>query len=157
MRIGFGYDLHLLKEGEELILGGVKIDYPLGLIGHSDGDGLTHSIIDSLFGAFGLPDIGNHFPDSDPKYRGISSLALLEETMRIIPGSVINMDATIIAEEPKMSPYIDEMRRNISGIIGIDESLISIKATTNEGVGPIGEKKAIACYSVCLCDKVVRL
>ncbi len=157
MRVGFGYDLHRLSEGGKLILGGVEIDYRLGLVGHSDGDVLIHSIIDSLFGAFGQGDIGTHFPDNDPKYRGISSMVLLKETMGKIPGTVINIDSTIIAEEPRLSPYVSEMKRNISGIIGIDESSISIKATTNEGIGLIGGKKAIACYSVCLCNKEQQL
>ncbi|MCK4421647.1 2-C-methyl-D-erythritol 2,4-cyclodiphosphate synthase [candidate division WOR-3 bacterium] len=155
MRIGFGYDIHLLKRGESLILGGVEIDWEFGLIGHSDGDVLVHSIIDSLFGAFGLPDIGRHFPDSDPKYRGISSMALLEETMRFIPGRVINIDVTVVMEEPMLSPFIDSMKENISNVIGLDDSFISIKATTNEGVGPVGEKKAIISYCVSLCNEVV--
>lgn len=153
MRVGFGYDIHRLREGEKLILGGVEINYYLGLVGHSDGDVLIHSIIDSFFGAFGMSDIGNHFPDDDPKYRGISSMVLLKEATGRIPGSVVNIDATIVAEKPKISSYIKEMKRNISGIVGIDESLISIKATTNEGIGSIGKKKAIACYSVSLCNE----
>lgn len=153
MRVGFGYDIHRLSKGRRLILGGVEIDYHLGLLGHSDGDVLIHSIIDSLFGAFSLGDIGTHFPDNDPKYRGISSMILLKEAVKKIPGRVLNMDATIIAQEPKISPYINEIKRNLSGAIGIDESFISIKATTNEGVGLIGKKKAIVCYSVSLCNK----
>lgn len=153
MRVGFGYDIHRLSKGRRLILGGVEIDYHLGLLGHSDGDVLIHSIIDSLFGAFSLGDIGTHFPDNDPKYRGISSMILLKEAVKKIPGRVLNMDATIIAQEPKISPYINEIKRSLSGAIGIDESFISIKATTNEGVGLIGRKKAITCYSVSLCNK----
>lgn len=153
MRVGFGYDIHRLSRGRRLILGGVEIDYHLGLLGHSDGDVLIHSIIDSLFGAFSLGDIGTHFPDNDPKYKGISSMILLKEAMKKIPGRILNMDATIIAQEPKISPYVNEIKRNLSGAIGIDETFISIKATTNEGVGLIGKKKAIACYSVSLCNK----
>ena len=153
MRVGFGYDIHRLIADRELILGGIKIDYHLGLIGHSDGDVLIHSIIDSLLGAFSLGDIGMHFPDDDPKYRGISSMSLLYETMKKIPGYIINIDSTVIAQEPKLSPYINDIKKNISGIIDIGDTFISIKAKTNEGVGLIGEKKAIACYSVSLCNK----
>lgn len=153
MRVGFGYDIHRLVAGRELILGGIRIDYHLGLIGHSDGDVLIHSIIDSLLGAFSLGDIGMHFPDDDPKYRGISSMSLLYETMKKIPGYIINIDSTVIAQEPRLSPYINDIKKNISGIIDIGDTFISIKAKTNEGVGLIGEKKAIACYSVSLCNK----
>jgi 2-C-methyl-D-erythritol 2,4-cyclodiphosphate synthase len=153
MRVGFGYDIHRLVDGRELILGGIRIDYHLGLIGHSDGDVLIHSIIDSLLGAFSLGDIGMHFPDDDPKYRGISSMSLLYETMKKIPGYIINIDSTVIAQEPRLSPYINDIKKNISGIIDIGDTFISIKAKTNEGVGLIGEKKAIACYSVSLCNK----
>ncbi len=153
MRVGFGYDIHRLVAGRELIIGGIKIDYHLGLIGHSDGDVLIHSIIDSLLGAFSLGDIGMHFPDDDPKYRDISSMSLLYETMKKIPGYIINIDSTVIAQEPRLSPYINDIKKNISGIIDIGDTFISIKAKTNEGVGLIGEKKAIACYSVSLCNK----
>ncbi len=153
MRVGFGYDIHRLVAGRELIIGGIKIDYHLGLIGHSDGDVLIHSIIDSLLGAFSLGDIGMHFPDDDPKYRDISSMSLLYETMKKIPGYIINIDSTVIAQEPRLSPYINDIKKNISGIIDIGDTFISIKAKTNEGVGLIGEKKAIACYSISLCNK----
>jgi 2-C-methyl-D-erythritol 2,4-cyclodiphosphate synthase len=154
MRIGFGYDIHRLVKNRELIVGGVKIDNPLGLQGHSDGDVLLHSIIDSLLGAFALNDIGTHFPDTDEKYKDISSLLLLKETMKIIPGKVINIDATIIAESPKMAPYIFRMRKNIAEVTDIDISRISIKAKTNEGIGSIGKHQAIACYCVSLCEEV---
>jgi 2-C-methyl-D-erythritol 2,4-cyclodiphosphate synthase len=153
MRVGFGYDIHRLVDGRELILGGIKIDYHLGLIGHSDGDVLMHSIIDSILGAFSLGDIGMHFPDDDPKYCDVSSVYLLEETIKKIPGFIHNIDSTVIAQEPKLSPYINDIKKNISRIIDIGEAFISIKAKTNEGVGLIGEKKAIACYSVSLCNK----
>ena len=153
MRVGFGYDIHRLVAGRELIIGGIKIDYHLGLIGHSDGDVLIHSIIDSLLGAFSLGDIGMHFPDDDPKYSDISSMSLLYETMKKIPGYIINIDSTVIAQEPRLSPYINDIKKNISGIIDIGDTFISIKAKTNEGVGLIGEKKAIACYSISLCNK----
>jgi len=154
MRIGFGYDLHRLVKNRELIIGGVKIGNPLGLMGHSDGDVLIHSIIDSILGAFALNDIGTHFPDTDDTYKDISSLLLLKGTMKIIPGRVINIDATIVAEEPKMAPYISSMRKNIAENIGTDISNVSIKATTNEGLGSIGKKEAIACYCVSLCEEV---
>ena len=154
IRIGFGYDIHRLAENRKLILGGVVIENPLGLLGHSDGDVLIHSIIDSLLGAFALNDIGTHFPDTDEKYKDISSLILLKETIKIIPGKVINIDATIVAEEPKMAPYISSMRKNIAENIGTDISNISIKATTNEGLGSIGKNEAIACYCISLCEEV---
>jgi len=154
MRIGFGYDIHRLAENRKLILGGVELENPLGLLGHSDGDVLIHSIIDSLLGTFSLNDIGTHFPDTDEKYKDISSLILLKETMKIIPGKVINIDATIVAETPKMAPYISSMRKNIAKSIGIDISNVSLKAKTNEGLGSIGKNEAIACYCVSLCEEV---
>jgi 2-C-methyl-D-erythritol 2,4-cyclodiphosphate synthase len=154
MRIGFGYDLHRLVENRKLIIGGVEIKSPLGLLGHSDGDVLIHSIIDSLLGAFALKDIGTYFPNTDDNYKDISSLYLLKETRKIIPGKVVNIDATIVAESPKMAPYIPSMRKNIAEALGIDASIISIKAKTNEGIGPIGKKEAIACYCVSLCEEV---
>lgn len=154
MRIGFGYDLHRLVENRKLIIGGVEIENPLGLLGHSDGDVLLHSIIDSLLGAFALKDIGTYFPDTDNTYKDISSIFLLKQTMTIIPGKVINIDATIVAESPKMAPYIPQMKKNIAEVTGIDTSRISIKATTNEGIGNIGENEAIACYCVSLCEEV---
>jgi 2-C-methyl-D-erythritol 2,4-cyclodiphosphate synthase len=154
MRIGFGYDLHRLAENRKLIIGGVEIKSPIGLLGHSDGDVLVHAVIDSLLGAFALNDIGTHFPDTDDSYKDISSLYLLKETMKIIPGKIVNIDTTIIAETPKMAPYISSMRKNIAEAIGTDTSIISIKAKTNEGLGPIGRKEAIACYCVSLCEEV---
>jgi len=154
MRIGFGYDLHRLAENRDFIIGGVKIENPLGLLGHSDADVLLHSIIDSLLGAFALNDIGTYFPDTDDTYKDISSLFLLKQTMTIIPGKVINIDATIVAESPKMAPHIPLMKKNISETTNIDISKISIKATTNEGIGNIGKNEAIACYCVSLCEEV---
>ncbi len=156
MRIGFGYDLHRLAENRELIIGGVKIESPLGLLGHSDADVLLHSIIDSLLGAFALNDIGTYFPDTDGTYKDVSSLFLLKQTMKIIPGKIINIDATIVAQSPKMAPYISSMRKNIAQAIGVDISNVSIKATTNEGLGNIGKNEAIACYCVSLCEEVSR-
>ncbi|MEO0293868.1 MAG: 2-C-methyl-D-erythritol 2,4-cyclodiphosphate synthase [candidate division WOR-3 bacterium] len=154
MRIGFGYDLHRLAKNRKLVIGGVKIKSPFGLLGHSDGDVLIHSIIDSLLGAFALNDIGTHFPNTDDTYKNISSLYLLKETIKKIPGKVLNIDATIIAESPKMAPYIPSMRENIAKTLGIDVSSVSIKAKTNEGLGPVGRNEAIACYCVCLCEEI---
>ncbi len=146
--------MHRLVENRKLIIGGVEIKSPLGLLGHSDGDVLIHTVIDSLLGAFALNDIGTHFPDTDDSYKDISSLHLLKETMKIIPGKVINIDATIVAEYPKMAPYISSMRKNISEATGMDVSSVSIKAKTNEGLGYVGRKEAIACYCVSLCKEV---
>jgi len=156
MRIGFGYDLHRLAENRDFIIGGVKIESPLGLLGHSDADVLLHSLIDSLLGAFALNDIGTYFPDTEDTYKDVSSLFLLKQTMKIIPGRVINIDATIVAQSPKMAPYISSMRKNIAQAIGIDISNVSVKATTNEGLGSIGKNEAIACYCVSLCEEVSR-
>ncbi len=153
MRIGFGYDLHRLAENRKLIIGGVEIESPLGLLGHSDADVLIHAIIDSLLGAFSMKDIGTLFPDTDKTYKDISSLFLLKQTMRIIPGRVINIDTTIVAEKPKMAPYISSMQKNIAEAIGIDTSRVSIKATSNEGIASIGKNEAIACYCVSLCEE----
>jgi 2-C-methyl-D-erythritol 2,4-cyclodiphosphate synthase len=153
MRIGFGYDIHRLVENRKLILGGVDIENPLGLLGHSDADVLTHAIIDSILGAFALNDIGVFFPDTDNTFKDASSLFLLKQTMLIIPGKVINIDATIVAEAPKMAPYTPSMRKNIAEVVGIDISKVSVKATTNEGLGSIGKNEAIACYSVSLCEE----
>ena len=123
-------------------------------MGHSDADVLIHSIIDSILGSFALNDIGIYFPDSDDTYKDASSLFLLKQTMHIIPGKVINIDTTIVAEKPKMAPHIPSMRKNIAETIGTDISKVSVKATTNEGLGSIGKNKAIACYCVSLCEEV---
>lgn len=153
MRIGFGYDVHPLVEGRKLILGGVEIPYRQGLGGHSDADALTHAICDSLLGALGAGDIGQHFPDHDPRFQGISSLLLLKEVGFLIAQSgyiVANLDATIIIEEPKIFPYTRQMRENISQRLGISAQQVNIKATTAEGLGFVGEKKGIAAYAVAL-------
>ena len=138
MRIGMGYDVHKLVEDRKLIIGGVEIPFEKGLLGHSDADVLLHAIMDSLLGACALGDIGRHFPDTDIKYKGISSINLLEETGRIIfenGYSINNIDATIIAQKPKMSPHIETMRKNIAKALNIDINQINIKATTEEGLG----------------------
>ena len=151
MRIGMGYDVHKLVENRKLIIGGVEISFEKGLLGHSDADVLLHAIMDSLLGACALGDIGRHFPDTDPKYKGISSIKLLEETGKLILEkgySVNNIDATIIAQKPKMSPYIELMRKNIADALNIDIDQINIKATTEEGLGFTGEMLGISAQSI---------
>lgn len=153
MRIGHGYDVHRFAEGRDLVLGGVKIPHDRGLLGHSDADVLTHAIMDALLGAAALGDIGLHFPDSDPAYRGISSLSLLERVGKLLREkgySVGNIDATVVAEEPRLRPYIDAMRKNIAAALGVDAELVSVKATTEEGLGFTGERLGIAAHAVCL-------
>ena len=151
MRIGMGYDVHKLVEDRKLIIGGVEIPFEKGLLGNSDADVLLHAIMDSLLGACALGDIGRHFPDTDIKYKGISSINLLEETGRIIfenGYSINNIDATIIAQKPKMSPHIETMRKNIAKALNIDINQINIKATTEEGLGFTGEMLGISAQSI---------
>ncbi len=157
MRIGSGYDVHRLVEGRDLIIGGVKIPYEKGLLGHSDADVLTHAIMDSLLGAAALGDIGKHFPDTDSKYKGASSLVLLERVKELLEENfylIENIDATIIAQQPKMAPHIEAMRENISKVLGIDLNQINIKATTEEGLGFTGEGQGISSNSICLLTSV---
>ncbi len=156
MRIGMGYDVHKLVEDRKLIMGGVEIPFEKGLLGHSDADVLLHAIMDSLLGACALGDIGKHFPDTDPKYKGISSIKLLEETGVIISEngySINNIDATIIAQKPKMSPHIDLMRKNIATALNIDIDQINIKATTEEGLGFTGKMLGISSQSIASVNK----
>ena len=153
MRIGMGYDVHRLVEGRELVLGGVTIDYEKGLLGHSDADVLLHAIMDALLGAAALGDIGKHFPDTDPAYKGISSIRLLEHVAELIRSEgyeVENLDATIIAQQPKMRPHIDAMRENIARALGVELSRISVKATTEEGLGFTGSGEGISSQAICL-------
>ncbi|MDK2798750.1 MAG: 2-C-methyl-D-erythritol 2,4-cyclodiphosphate synthase [Clostridiales bacterium] len=153
MRVGQGYDVHRLVEGRKLILGGVDIPYEKGLLGHSDADVLLHAIIDALLGAAALGDIGKHFPDNDDEYKGISSLLLLKEVGSILKKrgyTVNNIDATIVAQKPKMAPYIEAMRTNIAETLTIDIQQINIKATTTEGLGFTGTGEGIAAYAVVL-------
>ncbi|MEG1003942.1 MAG: 2-C-methyl-D-erythritol 2,4-cyclodiphosphate synthase [Clostridium sp.] len=153
MRIGLGYDVHRLVKDRDLILGGVKIPHDLGLLGHSDADVLVHAIMDSLLGASALGDIGKHFPDTDPKYKGISSIKLLKEVGNLLYENnftIGNIDATIIAEKPKMAPHIQEMRINIATALNININQINVKATTEEGLGFTGEKLGISSQSICL-------
>ena len=156
MRIGYGYDVHKLVEGRKLIIGGVDIPYEKGLLGHSDADVLLHAVMDSLLGAAALGDIGKHFPDSDDKYKGISSIKLLKEVLALINNNnycIINLDATIIAQKPKMRPYIDQMRCNIAEALEIDINTVNVKATTEEGLGFTGKEEGIAANCVCLIKK----
>ncbi|MBV4418828.1 2-C-methyl-D-erythritol 2,4-cyclodiphosphate synthase [Clostridium tyrobutyricum] len=156
MRIGIGYDVHKLVDDRPLILGGITIPYPKGLLGHSDADVLTHAIMDSMLGALALGDIGKHFPDTDLKYKNISSIKLLYYVNNLIINNrytIGNIDSIIIAQEPKISPYIDKMRNCIAKTLNLDVNLISIKATTEEGLGFTGKKEGIASKSICLLNK----
>ena len=156
MRIGQSKDIHKLVEGRDLIIGGVKIPYEKGLLGHSDADVLLHAIIESLIGAMGLKDIGTHFPDTDPRYKGISSLLLLDETYKMLEengSEIVNIDSLINIEKPKMAPHIDQMRRNIAEHLHCDESRINVKATRGEGLGFVGRGEGAIAYAVCLIDE----
>ncbi|MDI6840298.1 MAG: 2-C-methyl-D-erythritol 2,4-cyclodiphosphate synthase [bacterium] len=153
MRVGFGYDFHRLVEGKPLIIGGVKIPWSKGLLGHSDGDALSHAIGDAILGASGKRDIGTYFPDCDPKYKGISSLILLQKIMKIAKVEIINVDSVIICESPKLSSYILAIRKKIAKTLDVSIRCISIKAKTNEGVGPIGKGEGIAAYAIIFCQK----
>lgn len=153
MRIGHGYDVHRLTEQRRLILAGVEIPHTLGLLGHSDADVVTHAVMDAILGALGLWDIGHAFPDTDPAYEGISSLLLLERVMGMAKKHgycVENIDATIIAQKPKLAPYIPQMRENLAQIIGVPEQRVNIKATTEEGLGFTGTEQGIAAHAVAL-------
>ena len=157
LRIGQGYDVHRLAEGRALILGGVAIPYEQGLDGHSDADVLTHAIMDALLGAAGLGDIGKRFPDSEERYRGISSLLLLRkvgEILKINGWQVVNLDSTIVAQAPKLSPYREAMRRNLAEALGIDEASVSVKATTEERLGFTGDGSGMAAQAIALIEKV---
>ncbi len=156
MRIGYGYDVHKLVEGRKLIMGGVEIPYEKGLLGHSDADVLLHAISDALLGAAALGDIGKLFPDTDMQYKGADSRVLMAEVMRRIKEMgyrVVNVDATIIAQRPKMRNYIDTMRQNIADTLGCDIDNINVKATTEEGMGFTGEGMGISAHAVCLIEK----
>lgn len=154
-RIGEGYDVHKLVEGRDLILAGVKINYEKGLLGHSDADVLLHAIMDSLLGALSLGDIGKHFPDTDMKYKGANSLKLLIEVDKLLKekrASICNIDSTVICQAPKLSPYIEEMRKNISASLDIDLDRVSVKATTEEGLGFTGSGEGIAARAISLVE-----
>ncbi|MGF7186336.1 2-C-methyl-D-erythritol 2,4-cyclodiphosphate synthase [Desulfitispora alkaliphila] len=156
MRIGMGYDVHQLVPDRKLILGGVEIEWELGLLGHSDADVLLHAIKDALLGAAGQGDIGKHFPDTDPKYKGISSIVLLEYVGEILKNNnfkVVNIDAVIIAQRPKLAPYIEQMNQNIANALKIDVGNINVKATTTEKLGYEGRGEGISAQAVCLIEK----
>lgn len=156
VRIGHGYDVHRLVEGRRCILGGVDIPHETGLLGHSDADVLTHAVMDALLGAAALGDIGQHFPDTDPAYSGADSLVLLRHVgglLRQRGYSIVNIDATILAQAPKMKPHIPAMRLNLAKALGIHPDCVSVKATTEEGLGFTGEKLGIAAHAVCLIEK----
>ena len=156
MRIGHGYDVHRLGEGRDLILGGVKIPYELGLLGHSDADVLLHAVSDALLGAAGLRDIGYHFPDTDPRYKGADSRVLLREVRQKIADAgyrVGNVDVTMIAQKPKLKPYIEQMMQNIAEDLQIDVSRVNVKATTEEKMGFTGSGEGMSCHAVCLLEE----
>ena len=155
MRIGPGYDVHRLVEGRDLILGGVKIDSDKGLLGHSDADVLTHAVMDALLGAAGMGDIGGIFPDTDQRYKDANSLKLLKRVCRILKENlyeISNIDVTLIAQEPKIKPYISDIKKNLSLTCGIEQDKINIKATTEEGLGFTGALEGISAHAVCLLD-----
>ena len=156
-RIGHGYDVHRLVEGRPLILGGVNVPYELGLLGHSDADVLTHAIMDALLGAAALGDIGRHFPDSDETYRGADSLKLASRVADLLAENgyrIVNVDATLIAQRPKIAPFIEQMRENLASALNVEVGQINIKATTEEHLGFTGEGLGMAAHAVCLIEKV---
>ena len=160
MHIGMGYDVHRLVPDRDLIIGGVKIPYEKGLLGHSDADVLLHAIMDALLGAAALGDIGKHFPDTDPKYKGADSLELMREVGRLLDENrflIENIDATIIAQAPKMRPHIDGMRQNIADALGIELSQVNVKATTEEGLGFTGRGEGISSQAICLLTSPIEL
>lgn len=153
MRVGFGYDAHRFTSGRPLILGGVEIPYHQGLAGHSDADVLAHALGDALLGAAGLGDLGRHFPDTDPAYRGISSLVLLRRIRELLAQAgyePVNADATVVAQRPKLAPFIPEMQRRLGQAVGLPPHLVNVKATTTEGMGFAGREEGIAAYAVAL-------
>ena len=157
MRVGMGYDVHRLVENRDLILGGVKIPYEKGLLGHSDADVLLHAIMDALLGAAALGDIGKHFPDTDPAYEGASSMKLLEHVGKLLEEEnyqIINIDATIIAQRPKMLPYIPQMAENIAKTLGLEKNQVNVKATTEEGLGFTGSGEGISSQAVCMLSSI---
>ena len=156
MRIGHGYDVHKLVEGRDLILGGVKIEYEKGLLGHSDADVLLHAVSDALLGAAGLGDIGKHFPDTDPQYKGADSLVLLQVVAQRVKEAgyrVSNIDVTMIAQRPKLASHIPQMVLNIAGAVGIEANRVNVKATTEEKLGFTGEGLGMSCHAVCLLEE----
>lgn len=160
MRIGMGYDVHRMVEGRDLILGGVKIEYEKGLLGHSDADVVVHAIMDALLGAAALGDIGKHFPDTDPEYKGISSIKLLKHVGKLLEDNnyfIGNIDATIIAQAPKLRPYIDKMNENVANALGLELNQVNIKATTEEGLGFTGSGEGISSQAICIVNTAADL
>ena len=156
MRVGMGYDVHKLTEGRELILGGVKIPWEMGLLGHSDADVVVHAIMDAILGAAALRDIGRHFPDTDPQYKGISSILLLKKVGELLKEkgySIVNIDATIIAQKPKLLPYMDTMIENVAEALKLSADQVNIKATTEEGLGFTGSLQGISSQAICVIEK----
>ena len=156
LRIGNGYDLHILVEGRDLILGGVKIDHAKGLLGHSDADVLTHAIMDALLGALSLGDIGHYFPPTDDRWKGADSLKLLDQVYQLVKSKgwqLVNLDSVILAERPKMKPHLPAMREKIAAVMGVDPETIGIKATTNEKQDSVGSEQSIAVHAVVLLEK----
>lgn len=152
-RIGFGYDIHRLEGGRRLVLGGIEIPHGAGLLGHSDGDVIVHAVIDALLGALGEGDIGTLFPDTDPRYRGARSADLLRTIVGLVRergGEIVNVDAVVVAEEPKIGPHAAAMKAALAPVLGVPAGALGLKAKTNEGLGPVGEKRAIAAYAVAL-------
>ena len=157
MRIGHGYDVHKLVEGRKLILGGIEVPHTLGLLGHSDADVLTHAIMDSILGAAALGDIGQHFPDNDDRYLGADSTELLRHVMELIREKgyrIGNLDATIIAQKPKLMPYLPQMRKKLAELMGISEDRLNLKATTEEHLGFTGRQEGISAHCVCLLEEM---
>ena len=157
MRVGMGYDVHKLTEGRKLILGGVEIPYDKGLLGHSDADVLVHAVMDALLGAAALGDIGRHFPDTDPEYKGASSMKLLEHVGKLVEDKLYvigNIDATIIVQRPKMAPYIEAMRANVANVLHIDIAQVNIKATTEEGLGFTGSGEGISAQAIASLEEI---
>jgi 2-C-methyl-D-erythritol 2,4-cyclodiphosphate synthase len=155
VRVGTGYDMHPLRPGRALILGGVHIDHPVGLDGHSDADVLTHAVIDALLGAAGLGDIGRHFPEADPKYKGASSLDLLESAVRMLKDAgyrTVNVDSTVIAEEPRLQLHLGAMRAHLAKALDVELNAVNVKATSPEGLGALGRKEGIAAQAVALIE-----
>lgn len=157
MKVGIGYDVHKLVENRDLIIGGVKINHEKGLLGHSDADVLTHAVIDAIFGALGVGDLGKHFPDTDPKYKGADSLKLMDyayDLMVEMGYEIGNVDCVIIAQAPKMAPHIDKMKENFARVLKTDISNINVKATTEEGLGFTGNKEGISSQAICILNKI---
>ena len=160
LRIGHGYDVHRLVEGRRLILGGVEVPHTLGLLGHSDADVLTHAVMDALLGAAGLGDIGRHFPDTDPAYAGADSLKLLDYVVELLEAQgwkVGNVDATILAQRPKLAPHLEQMRENLAARMKVEPEQVNVKATTEEGLGFTGAGEGIAAHAVCLLEQRAEL